>query len=207
MSDASVETPANLGPREPNNDMVICPNCTCQFVAIPVNVQKRLSDAPDETKVCNGKCRGHSSELSLSGWLPDPECPLHGYGVKTTASLEHVAILRDIVNFAYAQGFHELGYDIVDAAMGTQKAKARRGSATERLHRLCDALSDQADESPFSREEWERIDKETVRLQNCLRHLSQYVAHNGDPWVRDTALAYLRGAEPPSPPDVRGGQS
>jgi len=35
----------NLGPREPNNDMVICPNCTSQFVAIPVNVQTRLAAA------------------------------------------------------------------------------------------------------------------------------------------------------------------
>jgi hypothetical protein len=35
----------NLGPREPNNDMVICPNCTCQFRAIPVNVQKELAEA------------------------------------------------------------------------------------------------------------------------------------------------------------------
>lgn len=35
----------NLGPREPDNDMVICPNCTCQFVAIPVNVQARLAEA------------------------------------------------------------------------------------------------------------------------------------------------------------------
>lgn len=36
----------NLGPREPNDDMVICPNCTCQFVAVPVN---RQSDVPEST--------------------------------------------------------------------------------------------------------------------------------------------------------------
>lgn len=30
---------SDLGPRQPDNDMVICPNCTCQFRAIPVNVQ------------------------------------------------------------------------------------------------------------------------------------------------------------------------
>jgi hypothetical protein len=34
----------NMGPRTPDNDMVICPNCTCQFVAIPVNVQARLAE-------------------------------------------------------------------------------------------------------------------------------------------------------------------
>ena len=33
-----------LGPREPNDDLVICPNCTCQFRAVPVNVQKVLSE-------------------------------------------------------------------------------------------------------------------------------------------------------------------
>lgn len=33
---------ARIGPTDPNNDMVICPTCTSQFVAIPVNVQERL---------------------------------------------------------------------------------------------------------------------------------------------------------------------
>lgn len=27
---------------------------------------------------CNGLCRGHCTELSTSGWLPDVNCPLHG---------------------------------------------------------------------------------------------------------------------------------
>jgi hypothetical protein len=44
-------------------------------------------------------------------------------------------------------------------------------SATERLHRLCDALSEQADESPYTREEWDRIDKQTVRMQAALRQI------------------------------------
>lgn len=35
----AAETTSALGPREPDNSMVICPNCTCQFVAIPVNAQ------------------------------------------------------------------------------------------------------------------------------------------------------------------------
>jgi hypothetical protein len=39
----TVETTAcRVGPDEPNNDMVICPQCTSQFTAIPVNVQSRL---------------------------------------------------------------------------------------------------------------------------------------------------------------------
>lgn len=33
----------DFGPRVPDNSMVICPNCTSQFVAIPVDVQKRLA--------------------------------------------------------------------------------------------------------------------------------------------------------------------
>lgn len=32
-----------VGPSTPNNDMVICPCCTSQFAAIPVNIQSRLA--------------------------------------------------------------------------------------------------------------------------------------------------------------------
>jgi hypothetical protein len=33
-----------VGPTEPDNDMVICPACTSQFKATPVNVQARLRE-------------------------------------------------------------------------------------------------------------------------------------------------------------------
>jgi hypothetical protein len=49
-----------------------------------------------------------------------------------------------------------------------EKTSARPVSASDRLHRICDALSEQADKSPFTREEWERIDKETARLKAAL---------------------------------------
>jgi hypothetical protein len=39
LEDSSVETPVTLGPREPDNSMVICPACTCQFPAISVDDQ------------------------------------------------------------------------------------------------------------------------------------------------------------------------
>lgn len=39
------ETSARIGPADPDNDMVICPTCTSQFRAIPVNVQTKLTDA------------------------------------------------------------------------------------------------------------------------------------------------------------------
>lgn len=63
------EPASNLGPREPNNDMVICPNCTCQFVAIPVNVQKRLREP--ET-ACN--C-GKPACVPESEWKHVGDCP------------------------------------------------------------------------------------------------------------------------------------
>lgn len=47
----------------------------------------------------------------------------------------------------------------------------RELSAIERLHNICDALSEQADESPFTREEWERIDKQTVAVEGAARAL------------------------------------
>lgn len=55
------------------------------------------------------------------------------------------------------------------------KAPRRELSATERLHNICDALNEQADESPFTREEWERIDKETARMQKELGKLRSQV--------------------------------
>lgn len=36
--------PTRLGPTEPHPDMVICPNCTSQFKAVPVNIQARLRE-------------------------------------------------------------------------------------------------------------------------------------------------------------------
>jgi heme oxygenase len=51
----------------------------------------------------------------------------------------------------------------------------RARSATDRLHNICDALSEQADESPFTREEWDRIDAQTVAhlalLRRCYNEL------------------------------------
>lgn len=54
-----LDASTNLGPREPNDDMVICPNCTCQFRAIPVNIQKellRLQKSIDNCSTEEGLC-------------------------------------------------------------------------------------------------------------------------------------------------------
>lgn len=45
-----------IGPTEPDNDMVICPQCTSQFVAIPVNVQRRLSSPQSLPCECTTYC-------------------------------------------------------------------------------------------------------------------------------------------------------
>jgi len=42
-------------------------------------------------------------------------------------------------------------------------------SAVERLHNICNALSEQLAESPFTREEWDRIDAENVTMRRLLR--------------------------------------
>ena len=42
---AVVRDMSRMGPDTPDNDMVICPNCTSQFRAIPVNVQRELAEA------------------------------------------------------------------------------------------------------------------------------------------------------------------
>jgi hypothetical protein len=49
-------------------------------------------------------------------------------------------------------------------------------SAVQRLHNICDALREQADESPFTREEWDRVDKQTVEQQQRIRELEAEVS-------------------------------
>jgi hypothetical protein len=44
----------SMDPRIPNNDMVICPHCACQFVAIPVNIQERLKAAETALSITEG---------------------------------------------------------------------------------------------------------------------------------------------------------
>lgn len=43
----SSSEPPRVGPDTPDNDMVICPTCTSQFVAIPVNAQEKLRTAQE----------------------------------------------------------------------------------------------------------------------------------------------------------------
>lgn len=51
-----------------------------------------------------------------------------------------------------------------------------KASATHRLHNICDGLSEDADESPFTREEWDRIDRQTVHMQKQLREIADAAA-------------------------------
>lgn len=77
MQRGTSETKANLGPREPDNDMVICPNCTCQFVAIPVNVQARLQPFIGDVRralfngepVHDGWVREITAAMELKGFI------------------------------------------------------------------------------------------------------------------------------------------
>jgi hypothetical protein len=94
----AAETSARIGPREPDNDMVICPNCTSQFRAIPVNVQTQLrrpfiGDVRRALFTGKRNWDNHvldiTAQMELRGWLAStPEetsvthavsCPHHPY--------------------------------------------------------------------------------------------------------------------------------
>lgn len=45
----------------------------------------------------------------------------------------------------------------------------RKGDPRTRLHNLCEALQEDLDKSPYTREEWEQVDREIVELQHKLR--------------------------------------
>lgn len=46
--------------------------------------------------------------------------------------------------------------------------KLRRDPVTW-LRRICEHLEEQAKESPFTREEWDRVDRDTVKLREGIR--------------------------------------
>ncbi len=50
-------------------------------------------------------------------------------------------------------------------------ARRKSGSASDRLHNICEALSEDMNESPFTREEWDRIDAENAALRKEIKEL------------------------------------
>lgn len=66
---------------------------------------------------------------------------------------------------------------LVDEIERLRRIVARNAtSATHRLHNLCDGLAEDADESPFTRDEWARIDRQTVHMQSQLRQIADIAA-------------------------------
>jgi hypothetical protein len=53
--------------------------------------------------------------------------------------------------------------------------RKRSGSASERLHNLCEGISKDADGSEWSREEWERLDAENASLRAQIAVRAQQV--------------------------------
>jgi len=113
-----------------------------------------------------------SAEPKGDGWRENAEyllqrCP-HTIRVREGGGPENL-LSSFVLTFQKMQGLLEKG------TPETEGKPRRVLSATERLHNLCDALSEQADESPFTREEWDAIDRQTVRLTNALRGMIEAV--------------------------------
>ena len=53
-------------------------------------------------------------------------------------------------------------------------------SATERLHNICAAMEEHISESPFTREEWDRIDAENAQLKRDLAAANAKLAAKPD---------------------------
>lgn len=60
----------------------------------------------------------------------------------------------------------------LDSQDAELQMRRKSGSASDRLHNICESLAANADGSEFSREEWERIDAENVALR------AQVAAHD-----------------------------
>lgn len=57
-----------------------------------------------------------------------------------------------------------------------QELDRRKGDPRTRLHNLCEALQEDLDKSPYTREEWEQVDREIVELQRKLREAEANLA-------------------------------
>lgn len=74
------QKPQRIGPDVPDNDMVICPACTSQFVAIPVNVQKQLAECSAlPAEAAHRISEAHDRAVELLRELVDIEGPQPGH--------------------------------------------------------------------------------------------------------------------------------
>jgi predicted RNase H-like nuclease (RuvC/YqgF family) len=72
----------------------------------------------------------------------------------------------------------------------------RKGDPSTRLHNICQAISEEADNSVFSREEWDRIDAENVELQKRQASMAMMVrmlcSHTCSDNTKQRAMELLR---------------
>jgi chromosome segregation ATPase len=74
--------------------------------------------------------------------------------------------------------------------------RRKSGSASDRMHNLCEGIAADADGSEWSREEWERIDAETVRLKNeCKSLTAERDAAESALWAAARAALAARAQE------------
>lgn len=89
-----------------------------------------------------------------------------------TGNGPHSEANAKLITFA----FNNLGL-LVDEIERLRAIVARnKTSATHRLHNLCDGLAENADEGPFTREEWDRVDRQTTHMQTHLRQIADLAA-------------------------------
>lgn len=106
---------------------------------------------------------------------PEPDGTLHDDGCFTWKPGKTPPERKD-----HRVGWRADFYLATPAAAQAARPK-RELSASERLHNICDALHEQAAESPFTREEWDRVDAEIVRLQNRVKELEAAAAQGVQP--------------------------
>lgn len=97
--------------------------------------------------------------------LRDPHLVLH-YGDRHEAADQIDRLRAEVEHLQIAHQEHaaEIGAEI-EALRAELEHRRKSGSASDRLHNLCESIAADADGSEFSREEWDRIDAENVALR------------------------------------------
>lgn len=144
-------------------------------------------------------CRCSISQgLGYSHRHRNPECPVHGSpsavrpaDAREPKQAEAIEALRDVVDFAYEQGYHEHGYDIVAAALAAAAPQAGPVAGShedlpQRLRQRARTMTKDADTFDLlyeSADEIERLDATIDARHPRGGHCDGVMSDMGEEWT------------------------
>jgi uncharacterized small protein (DUF1192 family) len=93
-------------------------------------------------------------------------------GAKTLVALTTMLRIMGMPRCVQAADLIEQQAAEIERLTAELELRRKSGSASERLHNLCEGIAKDADGSEWSREEWERLDAEMLELKKDNKRLT-----------------------------------